>query len=64
VELEAPSPIPLNDASQLTESDDVAYELIEDCTIFIVEDSNNITKLPKVTWIYVVGSSDSNNTGF
>ena len=64
MELEAPSPIPLNDASKRTESDEVAYVLLEDCAIFIVEDSNNISKLPEATWIYIVGSSDFDNTGF
>ena len=62
--MDAPSTIPIDDASQHIESDEVAYVLLEDCNIYIVGDADKISKLPEATWITVVHFSDSNNSGF
>ena len=62
--MDAPFATPIVDISQRLESDEVAYILIEDCNIFIVENPNKGSKLPEATWITIVDSSDSDNSCF
>ena len=54
----------LGNVPHRSESDEVAYVLLEYCTILIVDDSNNISKLPEATWIPIVSSSDADNASF
>ena len=64
METDAPSVTPLVITSQRTKSNEVAYVLLEDCTICIFCDCNSASNLPEATWIPVVGSSDSDNPYF